>query len=156
MFWPKRSDHHYQKYWGLRLTNPLASAFQRPGSKDASVRAPNFALFAGVRQEPAKQMRQREGANFCSLFNAGVTDALASGSRILLYTQRWRWSRASEMNAPASGSRIMPLFPTPTFLKHQRNGCTSVGEPISAPFSNAAPAQWITSGRPNCPTTPAP
>jgi hypothetical protein len=120
-------------------------------------------------------MRQRKGANFCSLFNAGVpqalpkwmrpflllsnagiTDTLASGSRILLHTQRWRWSRASEMDAPASGSRIMPPFPTPTFLKHQRNGCASVGEPISAPFSNAAPAQWMTSGRPNCPTAPAP
>jgi len=55
-------------------------------------------------------MRQREGANFCSLFNAGIIDALALGSRILLYSQRWRWSSASEMDAPAFGN-LMPLHP---------------------------------------------
>ena len=36
------------KYFGLRLKS-FASAIQRPGSRYATARAPNFALFAGVR-----------------------------------------------------------------------------------------------------------
>jgi hypothetical protein len=54
------------------------------------------------------------GSHFCSLSSAGVTDT------------------------PVSGSRIMPPSLTPTFLKRQRNGYASVGEPISAPFSTLA------------------
>ena len=55
----------------LRNARNTCSAFQRPGSTYASVRAPNFALFAGVPQAPAKRIRQRQGADFCSLFDAG-------------------------------------------------------------------------------------
>jgi len=45
-----------------------------------------------------------QGATFCSLSTP------ASGSRILLYSQRWRSSSASETDAPASGSRILPIL----------------------------------------------
>ena len=51
----------------------FASAFQCPRSKCASVEASNFALFAGVRQEPAKRMRQRQGADFCFLFKRSAS-----------------------------------------------------------------------------------
>jgi hypothetical protein len=50
-------------------------------------------------------MHQRQGANFCSLFNAGVPQALAK-----LMRQR---------------QGADPLS-TPAFLKRQRNGCASV------------------------------
>jgi hypothetical protein len=65
----------------------FASAFQRPGSKCASVRAPNFTLFASVRQR------------------ASETDAPALGSQFLLPFQRWRSLSASEIDAPAKRMR---------------------------------------------------
>jgi hypothetical protein len=66
-----------KKYFGLRLTHPFRYRFsvsreqmrQRHGAEFCSI--PN----ASVRQAPAKRMRQRWEANFCSLFDAGVTDA---------------------------------------------------------------------------------
>ncbi len=50
------------------VREPLSAPFQR--QRRVAESCSN--LKASVRQAPAKRMRQRQGANFCSLFNAGA------------------------------------------------------------------------------------
>jgi hypothetical protein len=65
-------------------------------------------------------MRQHREPNFALFPSASETDAPASGSRILLYSQRHRNGCASVRDP------ISAPFSTPAFLQRHRNRCASV------------------------------
>jgi hypothetical protein len=59
----KRQRNRY-----ANVREPLSAPFQRQRQMAESCSNLN----ANIRQAPAKQIHQRQGANFCSLFNAGA------------------------------------------------------------------------------------
>jgi hypothetical protein len=126
---------------------------------------PNFALFAGVRQKRAKRICQRQEADFCSLFDASVPQTPAQWIRQHQGANFYSLFDASVPQTPAQWIRqrreanFCSLFNASVPQALAKRMRQRAREPSSASSPNAdipkAPAQWMTSGRPNCPTAPA-
>ena len=97
MFWPFWSDHHHQKYFGLRLTNPFSLAPSNVQRVNALALGRQILLYS-----PASKSKRS--------LSASEMDAPASGSRFLLPFQRWRSSASAQWVRQRQGANFCSPF----------------------------------------------